>query len=65
MNSAALSQPQLQRSIVAHDTLERLNYAKRPTFNALWEPKNMIGIDVKATEKRRILGDAYLERTIK
>jgi len=63
MNSAVLSQP--QRSSVAHDTLERLSYAKRPAFNALWEPKNMIGINVKATEKRRILGDAYLESTIK
>ncbi|XP_018350743.1 PREDICTED: uncharacterized protein LOC108753562 [Trachymyrmex septentrionalis] len=54
-----------QRTITAHDTLEHLSYAKRPAFNALWVPKNMIGIDVKATEKKRILGDKYLESIIK
>lgn len=57
------SQP--QRSIAAHDTLERLSYAKRPAFNALWQPRNMIDIKVKTTEKRRILGDDYLESIIK
>ncbi|XP_011860739.1 PREDICTED: uncharacterized protein LOC105557935 [Vollenhovia emeryi] len=62
MKSAALSQP--QRSITAHDTLERLSLAKCPAFNTLWEPKGMIGINVKATEKRHILGDEYLESTI-
>ncbi|XP_018395660.1 PREDICTED: uncharacterized protein LOC108774133 isoform X2 [Cyphomyrmex costatus] len=56
---------QPQRMITAHDTLEHLSCAKRPAFNALWEPKNMIGIDVKATEKKRILGDKYLESIIK
>jgi len=63
MKSATSSQSQC--TITAHDTLERLSYAKRPAFNAMWKPKDMIGIDVKATEKRRILGDKYLESTIK
>lgn len=60
---ATSSQP--QRAITAHDTLERLNYAKRPAFNALCEPKEMVGISVKAIEKRRILGDKSLESAIK
>lgn len=51
--------------ITIYDTLQRLNYAKRPAFDALWEPKDIAGIDVKATEKRRILGDEYLESVIK
>lgn len=63
MKSTASPQP--QRTITIHDTLQRLSYAKRPAFDALWEPKDIAGIDVKATEKRRILGDEYLESIIK
>lgn len=63
MKSAASLQPQC--TITIHDTLQRLSYAKRPAFDALWEPKDIAGIDVKATEKRRILGDEYLENIIK
>lgn len=63
MKSAASSQP--QHTITIYDTLQRLNYAKRPVFDALWEPKDIAGIDVKAAEKRRILGDEYLENVIK
>lgn len=57
--------PQPRRTVVAHDTLQRLNYAKRPAFDALWEPKDTLGIEVKAIDRRRILGDENLERTIK
>lgn len=63
MKSAASSQP--QRTITIHDTLQRLSYTKRPAFDALWEPKDIAGIDVKAIEKRHILGDEHLENIIK
>lgn len=54
-----------QRVITIHDTLQRVSYTKWPAFDALWEPKDIVSIDVKATEKRRILGDEYLESIIK
>lgn len=62
MKSTASSQPHM---ITIYDTLQRLNYTKRLAFDALWEPKDITGIDVKSTEKRRILGDEYMENVIK
>lgn len=63
MKSAVSSQP--QHMITIYDTLQRLNYTKRLAFDALWDPKDIAGIEVKATERRRILGDEYLESIIK
>jgi len=61
----SVTSPQPQQTIVAHDTLQELSYAKRPAFNALWEPKDIVSIEVKPIEKRRMLGDQYLENIIK
>jgi hypothetical protein len=61
----SITSPQLQQTTVAHDTLQELSYAKRPAFNALWQPKDIVSIEVKAIEKRRILGDKDLENIIK
>jgi len=63
MKSVTSSQP--QQTIVAHDTLQELSYAKRPAFDALWQPKDIVSIEVKPIERRHILGDKYLENIIK
>lgn len=57
--------PRPQSAIAAHDTLQALSYEKRLAFNALWEPKETGSINVKAIERRNILGDKYLESIIK